>query len=79
MQFTESFQDAVYLFTQVVLGVNHIHSKNILHRDLKPENIMLTGRNADVVKIVDFGLSKNNQEYIFLFLFFLCQKNNTFN
>ncbi|XP_043476129.1 serine/threonine-protein kinase Nek5-like [Leptopilina heterotoma] len=57
-------EDAVYLFTQVVLGVNHIHSKNILHRDLKPENIMLTGRNADVVKIVDFGLSKNNQESI---------------
>lgn len=51
------------MFSQVTLGVHHIHSNKILHRDLKPENIMLTGSRGDIVKIGDFGLSKNIQEY----------------
>ncbi|XP_054008838.1 serine/threonine-protein kinase Nek5-like [Hylaeus anthracinus] len=55
-------EDALYLFSQVVLGVHHIHFKKILHRDLKPENIMLTGSHGNVVKIGDFGVSKNFQE-----------------
>ncbi|KAF3425472.1 hypothetical protein E2986_03483 [Frieseomelitta varia] len=56
-------EDALYLFSQVVLGVHHIHFKRILHRDLKPENIMLTGSRGDIVKIGDFGVSKNFAEY----------------
>nr|XP_031845882.1 serine/threonine-protein kinase Nek5-like [Nomia melanderi] len=55
-------EDALYLFSQVVLGVHHIHYKKILHRDLKPENIMLTGNRGDIVQIGDFGVSKNFQE-----------------
>ncbi|XP_076661954.1 serine/threonine-protein kinase Nek5 [Halictus rubicundus] len=55
-------EDALYLFSQVVLGVHHIHYKKILHRDLKPENIMLTGNRGDIVKIGDFGISKNFHE-----------------
>ncbi|XP_012540854.1 serine/threonine-protein kinase Nek5 [Monomorium pharaonis] len=55
-------EDALYLFSQVILGVHHIHWNKILHRDLKPENIMLTGSRGDIVKIGDFGLSKNIQE-----------------
>ncbi|XP_046746056.1 serine/threonine-protein kinase Nek8-like [Diprion similis] len=54
-------EDALYLFSQVTLGVHHIHSQKILHRDLKPENIMLTGRLGDIVKIGDFGVSKSIQ------------------
>ncbi|CAK9801300.1 Serine/threonine-protein kinase Nek8 [Anthophora plagiata] len=56
-------EDVLYLFSQIVLGVHHIHSKKILHRDLKPENIMLTGSRGDIVKIGDFGVSKNLKEY----------------
>ncbi|KAL6266316.1 hypothetical protein P5V15_003173 [Pogonomyrmex californicus] len=55
-------EDALYLFSQITLGVHHIHSYKILHRDLKPENIMLTGSRGDIVKIGDFGLSKSIQE-----------------
>ncbi|XP_012277360.1 serine/threonine-protein kinase Nek8-like isoform X2 [Orussus abietinus] len=52
-------EDALYLFAQMVLGVHHIHKKMVLHRDLKPGNIMLSGPRGDVVKIGDFGVSKN--------------------
>lgn len=55
-------ENALYLFSQITLGVHHIHTKKILHRDLKPENILLTGRKGDIVKISDFGVSKDIQE-----------------
>jgi len=40
----------------ICLGLNEIHSKNLIHRDLKPENLFLT-RNLKI-KIGDFGISK---------------------
>lgn len=36
-------QDALYLFTQIVLAVMFLHHKGVLHRDLKPANILLAG------------------------------------
>lgn len=46
----------VKYFTEICEGLSYIHKKNIVHRDLKPENIFLTTN--DVIKIGDFGLSK---------------------
>ncbi|XP_072940524.1 serine/threonine-protein kinase Nek8-like [Epargyreus clarus] len=51
-------QEILFYFCQVLLGVNHIHSLNIVHRDLKAENILLTGEHGIIVKIGDFGISK---------------------
>ncbi|KAG9014675.1 Chk1 protein kinase [Tulasnella sp. 427] len=41
-------------FTQLMAGIEFIHSKGVCHRDLKPENVML-GING-FLKVCDFGL-----------------------
>eukprot|EP00347_Sterkiella_histriomuscorum_P017105 403350648 len=43
-------------FTQICLGLKHIHDRKILHRDLKGQNIFLT--KSGIVKIGDFGIAK---------------------
>ncbi|KHJ80264.1 hypothetical protein OESDEN_20062, partial [Oesophagostomum dentatum] len=44
-------------FTQILIALNHIHSKHIVHRDLKTQNILLN-RKRTLVKLSDFGISK---------------------
>ncbi|KAM6179598.1 serine/threonine-protein kinase Nek3 [Erethizon dorsatum] len=43
-------------FTQVCLGVNHIHKKRVLHRDIKSKNVFLTQNGK--VKLGDFGSAR---------------------
>jgi len=54
-----SEKQASKIISQVLSGVEHLHSKGIIHRDLKPENLLLSSKdpNADI-KITDFGLSE---------------------
>lgn len=40
---------------QILEGVGHIHSLNILHLDIKPENILMVYPPRDEIKICDFG------------------------
>lgn len=42
---------------QIVLALEHVHSKQILHRDLKSQNLLLD-RHRVLVKVGDFGISK---------------------
>ena len=51
-----SEQEAKPIFKQIVYGLAHIHSRNVLHRDIKLDNILLDAEGA--VKICDFGVSK---------------------
>ena len=46
----------VFYTASIILGIDYIHSKNIVYRDLKPENIMI-GSNG-YPKIIDFGLGR---------------------
>jgi len=44
------------IFKQIVIGLNHLHSNDIIHCDIKLQNIMIDHNN--IIKIIDFDLSK---------------------
>jgi calcium/calmodulin-dependent protein kinase I len=53
-------KESANIIRQVASAVEYIHANGIAHRDLKPENILssvIDGK--EVVKIADFGFSKN--------------------
>ncbi|MEG4323763.1 AAA domain-containing protein [Microcoleus sp. AT3-A2] len=46
------------IFLQIIDGISHAHSKDVIHRDIKPDNIKIvdTGEKP-VAKILDFGIA----------------------
>lgn len=74
------FQEILKFFAQMLLSIQHVHSKQILHRDLKTQNILLD-KKREVVKIGDFGISKvlsskskayTVRTYLYIFCFYWC-------
>lgn len=47
--------EALFLFLQLCLSVDHIHSHSMLHRDIKGANVLLTS--TGLIKLGDFGFS----------------------
>lgn len=43
-------------FTQICLGIKHLHDRKILHRDIKSQNIFVTKDGK--MKVGDFGVAK---------------------
>ena len=43
------------IFIDILIGLDYLHSQNIIHRDIKPSNIMFDKN--DKAKIGDFGMS----------------------
>ncbi|ETW04788.1 AGC/GRK/BARK protein kinase, variant 1 [Aphanomyces invadans] len=52
-RFTE--EQVMYWSAQILLGLQHLHEKNIVYRDLKPENILLDDKGN--CSISDLGLA----------------------
>ena len=50
-----SVEKATEIILDVLRGIEHLHSRNVVHRDLKPDNILLQG---NFPRITDFGISR---------------------
>ncbi len=54
-----SLKTVLQIGEQMIERIQFVHEKNILHRDIKPDNFLMgSGKTAQIVYIVDFGLSK---------------------
>ena len=51
-----SVSEALRVFEQALLGVEHVHRSGVVHRDLKPSNIFITS--DERVKLMDFGVAR---------------------
>jgi serine/threonine-protein kinase len=51
---------AVHVLAQMCHSLGEAHARGLIHRDVKPSNVFLCtlGRDRDVVKVLDFGLSR---------------------
>eukprot|EP01121_Diplochlamys_sp_Union-15-3_P022867 TRINITY_DN986_c0_g1_i2.p1 TRINITY_DN986_c0_g1~~TRINITY_DN986_c0_g1_i2.p1 ORF type:complete len:383 (-),score=83.69 TRINITY_DN986_c0_g1_i2:452-1600(-) len=52
-------RDAANIVKQILLAIQYMHSNGVAHRDLKPENLLCSGKNGEIIKVTDFGLSKD--------------------
>lgn len=54
-----SDEKAKFLFCEILIALEDLHSTNSLYLDLKPENILIEDSGTHI-KLVDFGYSKLN-------------------
>jgi len=59
----------MFYFCEILLGLEYLHSMNVLYRDLKPENCLLDAEGH--IRLTDFGLSKDNLKASTLFTSFV--------
>ena len=50
---------ARWYFQQLIFAVDFCHRLGIVNRDIKLENLLLKGKKKEIMKIADFGLSKD--------------------
>jgi serine/threonine protein kinase/tetratricopeptide (TPR) repeat protein len=50
--------ECLALVRQLCAGLSAAHARGILHRDIKPSNVFLVGGSIDNVKLLDFGVAR---------------------
>ncbi|KAI4122902.1 MAG: hypothetical protein LQ341_007256 [Variospora aurantia] len=57
-----SEEETLQILYQGLQALEYLHSQTppVAHRDMKPENILVQSRTPFVIKLVDFGLAKND-------------------
>ena len=56
-----SEDQAKFIIAQMVIALEHLHSKDVLHRDIKAENVLM--RENGYIVLADYGLSKMIEDY----------------
>jgi serine/threonine protein kinase len=56
--------EKINVIKQITIGIEYMHTNNILHRDIKPQNILL---HNNIIKICDFGFSTTIKEHNMMF------------
>jgi serine/threonine-protein kinase SRK2 len=51
-----------WYFQQLMFAIDFCHRVGIINRDIKLENLLLKGENKEILKIADFGLSKDENK-----------------
>jgi serine/threonine protein kinase len=51
-----TYSQAQFLAAELILILEHMHSRGVAHRDLKPSNLILDEKFH--IKLVDFGTAK---------------------
>ena len=54
--------DARWFFQQLIIGLDYCHRMGVVNRDIKLENTLLDGGARPLLKICDFGYSKNEKD-----------------
>lgn len=54
-------QEVAMVIQRLLSCVNYLHQNGIVHRDIKPENVILTGNDFNTLKLIDFGLARQER------------------
>jgi serine/threonine-protein kinase len=58
-----TLSQSLRLITNILVGLDHAHNRNIVHCDIKPENILLSLQpDGWIARISDFGIARLSQE-----------------
>ena len=59
---TTQEHEARWFFQQLIIALDYAHRMNVVSRDIKLENTLLDGSRRPLLKICDFGYSKNTEK-----------------